>query len=122
MNLIPEELKIQRFPCPNCGQIVSSEVDTCKFCSMPLGADVKKTAIGKELDEKEKINLNRHKNMMVLGLGIFMFGIFLLTSIIVQSKYSNNINIDCLTPILIIAGIVIMAKGYIRYREEKRKL
>ena len=58
MKLIPDELKIQTFPCPNCGQIVSSEVDICKFCAVPLSADVKKGAIDKELNEQEKVNLS----------------------------------------------------------------
>jgi hypothetical protein len=121
MKLIPEELKRQTFPCPNCRQIVSSDVDTCKFCSTPLTSEMKQEAIDKELNEKEKVNLSWHKNIMITGLGILIFGIFILISSIVQLNYSEEGGFCCLGPISIIAGLIITAKGYIRYKEEKRR-
>jgi hypothetical protein len=122
MKLIPEDLKIQTFPCPNCGQIVSSEVDICKFCSTPLSSEMKQEAINKELNEQEKLNLSWHKNIMIIGIGILMFGLFLFISSIVQLNYSKEGGFCCLGPISIIAGLLITAKGYIRYREEKQRL
>jgi hypothetical protein len=122
MNLIPEELKIQTFPCPNCQQFISSEVDVCKFCSMPISSDIKSFAIGKELNKKRNINLNRQKNTFITGIASLVIGIFLIVSPIIQLQYSNGFNLSCLMPIFIIGGIIAIVKGLIGYREEKRKV
>ena len=122
MSFLPDELKTQTFPCPNCRQYISSEVDVCKFCSSPISSDIKQFAIGKELKEKIEINLNRHKNMLILGIVLLILGFFSILTPIIEVNYSNNVNINCLTPIFVIGGIVITIKSFIGYREEKRKL
>ncbi|CAN5813573.1 hypothetical protein BH24ACI1_BH24ACI1_23710 [soil metagenome] len=61
MSFLPDELKTQTFPCPNCQQYISSEIDVCKFCSTQITSDIKEFAIRKELEEKRQINLSRHK-------------------------------------------------------------
>lgn len=122
MSFLPDELKTQTFPCPNCRQYISSEVDVCKFCSMPIASDIKQFAIGKELKEKNEINLNRHRNMLILGIVLLILGFFSILTPIIEVNYSNNVNINCLTPIFVIGGIVITVKSFIDYREEKRKL
>lgn len=121
MSFLPEGLKTQTFPCPNCQQYISSEVPVCRFCSMPITEELKQAAIKKELNEKKIINLNWHKNTLALGLVLFGVGVFLLISTIIEIKYSNSVNINCLTPILIVAGIVTTIKGIMGYREEKLK-
>lgn len=124
MGFLPEELKSQTFPCPNCQQYISSEVNVCKFCFFSISDDLKQSAIEKELNEKKNIYLNRHKNTLILGITLFVIGIFLIITpvIFIGMRYSNNVNINCLTPIFIIAGVVIAVKGFVSYREEKRRL
>jgi len=47
MSFLPDELKPQTFPCPNCQQYISSEVDVCKFCLFSVTDDLKQFAIKK---------------------------------------------------------------------------
>lgn len=121
MNFLPDELKKQIFPCPNCKQYISSEVNACKFCSAQITPEMKEFAIQKEIDEKRQINLNRHKNYLILGIVLLVFGAFSMLTPIIQINYSSDVNINCLTPIFIIAGIVITVKSFLDYRNEKRK-
>ena len=121
MSFLPDELKTQTFPCPNCKQYISSEVNTCKFCSAQITPEMKEFAIQKEIDEKRQIGLNRHKNYLILGIVLLVLGIFSILTPIIQINYSSDVNINCLTPIFIIAGIVITVKSYLDYRNEKRK-
>ena len=74
------------------------------------------------MNEKKNINLNRHKNTLIFGVAFFVIGIFFIISPIIEMGYSENVNLNCLTPIFIIGGIVISVKGLIGYREEKRRL
>ncbi len=121
MSFLPEELKRQTFPCPNCRQYISSEVNVCKFCSFRITDDLKQNSIENELNEKKRINLNRHKNTLIIGVALLVIGGFFLISTIVEINYSDNVNFNCLTPFLIIAGLIIMVKGLTGYKKENRK-
>ena len=120
MSFLPEELKMQSFPCPNCRQFISSEANICKFCSTQITPKIREFAVAKEINEKKRINLNRHKNYLILGVILFGIGLFTLITPIIQINYSNNVNFNCLTPIFIMAGIVITIKSFLDYRREKK--
>lgn len=60
MSIIPDELKTQTFPCPNCGQKISSDVDECRFCAAALTSKLKETAILKELNERRRARIRNH--------------------------------------------------------------
>jgi len=120
MSFLPDELKIQSFPCPNCKQFISSEVDICKFCSFQITPEIREFAVGKEINEKKQLNLNRHKNYLILGITLFGIGLVTIITPIIEIKYSNIVNFNCLSPILIIAGIVITIKSFLDYRREKK--
>lgn len=119
MSFLPDELKTQTFPRPNCKQYISSEVDVCKFCSIQITDNLKQFSIENELKEKKRITLNRHKNTLIIGVGLLAVGIFFVISTIIEINFSNNVSFNCLTPILIIAGLIMMVKGYTGYRKEK---
>ncbi len=74
----------------------------------------------KESEEKKRINLSRHKNYLILGIVLLVIGIFSVITPIIEINYSNNVNFNCLTPIFIIAGIVITVKSFVDYRREKK--
>lgn len=120
MNFLPDELTIQSFPCPNCKKFISSEAKICKFCSFQITSEIRELAVTNELNEKKQINLNRHKNYLILGITLFGIGLVTIITPIIEIKYSNNVNFNCLTPILIIAGIVITIKSFLDYRREKK--
>ena len=121
MSFLPEELKRQTFPCPNCKQYISSEINVCKFCSLQITDDLKQSSIENELREKKTINLNRHKNTLIIGVALLVIGFFFLISTIVEINYSDNVSFNCLTPFLIIAGLIMIVKGLTGYRKEARK-
>lgn len=121
MSFLPDELKIQTFPCPNCKQYISSEVDVCKFCSTPIPNEIKQSAIDKENKEKKATFLKGHKNTIILGLGILAAGILFLFDIFIAFKLSyadNTQSINCLAPIFIIIGIGIIIVGLNKYLKE----
>jgi hypothetical protein len=121
MNIIPDELKTQTFPCPECGQIVSSEVDVCRFCSTKIDPELRASAIRRESDERKAARLRGHKTYIIGGSIVFAFGSFGLFIPLLES-YLNvpNINFSCWTPALLAGGAVVAIKGLIGYREEKR--
>jgi RNA polymerase subunit RPABC4/transcription elongation factor Spt4 len=120
MSFLPDELKTQTFPCPNCKQFISSETNVCKFCSAQITPEMREFAVAEEINEKKRINLNRHKNYLILGIVLLGIGLFTIITPIIQINYSNNVNFNCLTPIFIIAGIVITIESFLDYRREKK--
>src|SRR5262245_55592191 len=122
-NLIPDELKIQYFPCPNCDQVISSEVDACRFCGERIVPEVREQSVLKELGENRAARIRSHKNLFAIGVAFFVIGIFLFLSPIVQSYLRYRmINVNCLMPIFLIGGVVAAIKGFLGLREEKRRL
>lgn len=99
MSFLPDDLKMQSFPCPNCKQFISSEANVYKFCSTQITSDTRAFTLEKEVEEKRRINLNRHRNYLILGIGLLNLGIFSVIMPIIEINYSNNVNINCLTPI-----------------------
>ncbi len=84
MSFLPDELKTQAFSCPNCKEYISSESDVCKFCSTQITPEMRESAIQKEIDEKKQINLNRHKNYLILGIVLLVLGFLSILTPIIQ--------------------------------------
>lgn len=119
MSFLPDELKIQTFPCPNCKQYVSSENDKCKFCSEEITSDIKQNAIAQERDEKKNIYLDNQKNTLIIGIVVLIIGLtsFLYPVILIRWM---GMNFSCLFPLVII-GFIITIYGLLGYYREKRK-
>ena len=127
MSFLPDELKTQTFPCPNCKQYISEEVRICKFCSIPISSDVKQIAIGKEKNEKKNIYLKRHRNTLIVGIGMLIIGFYDIFFPIFSlgfsfKQYSNVVKVSCLSPILIILGFGTVIHSLIGYIREKRSI
>ena len=120
MSIIPDELKTQTFPCPSCGQFISSEVDSCKFCSAQITEETRQAAIQLEFGEKKKIVLGRQKNSVILGIVIFAAGVGLIFNPIIAANYGST-QVSCLSPILIPVGVVMIILGLVGYYKEKRR-
>lgn len=43
---------LQTFPCPNCNEIINSEMTECKFCKVPLDPEIARHAA----QTQEKVN------------------------------------------------------------------
>jgi len=62
------------FPCPNCGQMIYSDADTCRFCSATV--DRQAATVGAELQSRVNTACNQAK-LLRNGAGV-MWVFFLL--------------------------------------------
>lgn len=123
MGIIPDELKTQTFPCPGCGQIISSEVDVCRFCALNIDHALRELVIQKELDDRRNLRLRNHKIYAAIGFCVFVFGLIGVALPMLESyTNSRSINFSCMTPILVIGGLMAMAKGVLGYRRETQRI
>ena len=121
MGIIPDELKIQTFPCPGCGQFISSEVVVCKFCGTEITGDIRAAAILRENKERKKIFLGNQKQTIIIGavfLGAGLFNIIFHTFDLYVHTMGSRI--PCISPIVIIFGLVITIYGVLGYYREKK--
>ena len=119
MSIIPDELKTHTFPCPICGQFISSEVDECKFCSAHITEEIRQTAVQKELNEKKNIFLKNQKNSLVLGIVLAAIGVGLFWNPIISANWGST-RVPCLSPILIPLGIGVIILSLSGYYKDKR--
>ncbi len=119
MSIIPDELKTQTFPCPSCGQYISSEVDSCKFCSATITDEIKQMAIERESREKKNIFLKNQKNSLFLGIVLVGIGFALFLNPIISANW-GTVRVPCLSPILIPLGIGVIILSLMGYYKEKR--
>lgn len=119
MSIIPDELKTQTFPCPSCGQFISSDVVVCKFCSAQITEEIKDAAVKRELSEKKNIFLKNQKNSLILGIVMLVIGFGLFLNPIVSANW-GSIQVPCLSPILIPLGIGVIILSLSGYYKEKR--
>jgi hypothetical protein len=119
MSIIPDEFKTQTFPCPSCGQYISSEVDICKFCSATITDEIKQIAIEQESREKKNVFLKNQKNSLFLGIVLVVIGFALFLNPIISADY-GSVRVPCLSPILIPLGIGVIVLSVIGYFKEKR--
>src|SRR5215471_8084935 len=62
------------FPCPNCGQMIYSSAETCRFCSTPVDHEV--ASLGAELQTRVNTACN-HAKLLRNSAGV-MWIFFLL--------------------------------------------
>ena len=122
MSLIPDELKTQYFPCPNCGQTLTDEASVCRFCSFEIPDEVRSDQIQQEAKRNKNERLKGHKNMMAIGGAFFIAGVGMVALPFVDIFLGErSINASCCTPLVLMIGIVAFIKGYLGLRNEKRE-
>jgi hypothetical protein len=122
MSFLSDELKTQRFRCPNCLQIISELDKNCRFCSLQITDDIKIVGIKKEREEVKKAELSWHRNILIGGLVFFIIGVLMFASTVFSAYFSNAVNVSCLMPICLIGGVVATIKGWIGYNKTKKEL
>lgn len=119
MSIIPDELKTQTFPCPNCGQFISSDADVCRFCNVQISEEIRQAAIQQELNEKKNIFLRNQKNSLIMGIVMVAIGFGLFLNPIISAHWGST-EVPCLSPILIPLGLGVIILSVIGYYKEKR--
>jgi hypothetical protein len=121
VGLIPDELKTRYFPCPNCGQTLTDEVETCKYCSFEISEDVRNYEIAQEVKRNKDARLRGHKNVMIVGAVFFVAGLGMIGMTLMDvALQERSINFSCFTPFVLIGGLGAIIKGCVDYRREKR--
>lgn len=119
MSIIPDDLKMQTFPCPSCGQFISSDVTVCRFCSAQITEEVRQAAVQRELGEKKNIFLRNQKNSLITGIVMVAIGFGLFLNPIISARWGST-EVPCLSPILIPLGLGVIILSIIGYYKEKR--
>jgi len=57
VGLIPDELKIQVFPCPSCGHFINDELDRCPFCSKKISYAARAHSVAGIQAEKRALSI-----------------------------------------------------------------
>ncbi len=122
MSLIPAELKTQYFPCPNCGQTLTDNVETCRYCAFEISESVRLYEIEQEARRNKDARLRSHKNMMIIGAVFFAAGLGMIGLTVMDvALQERSINFSCFTPFVLLGGLGAMIKGFVDYRREKRE-
>jgi hypothetical protein len=123
MGIIPDELKRETFPCPTCGQIISTDAESCRFCSLEITEARKAVSVSNELRERSLVRLRNHKFYMGAGVAVFGAGLFTLLSPVLGSMMgSGAVTFSCWTPLLIFGGLGAFIMGLSGYFREKSYL
>lgn len=121
MSFLPDDLKTQTFPCPNCKQFISTDSENCRFCSIAISEEIKNAGLEQERKEKKQIALTSQKSTIILGaifLGLSLVSVFVP---IISVTYTEIGTFSCLTPILFLLGLAATIYGVVGYFKEKIK-
>jgi len=112
VSLIPAELKTRYFPCPNCGQTLTDEAESCKYCSFTISEDVRLYEVEQEAKRNKEARLKSHKNMMIVGAVFFVAGLGMIGMTLMDvALQERSINFSCFTPFVLVGGLGAMIKG-----------
>ena len=122
MSIITDELRIQRFPCPFCGKVISSEEDTCPYCNTAINDANRYAAIREQANTDRTKRLKVAKNQIAIGIVVTFCGLVLFVKPLIESALGYPaVTMSCLMPLVLIIGAVILIKGYFEFREESRR-
>ncbi|MDQ6788504.1 MAG: hypothetical protein M3033_17000 [Acidobacteriota bacterium] len=79
MSFLGQEETIDVFQCQNCNHFNSSKMEKCGKCSMSFSAEQKQSAIEKTKLETKQHNIKYYKNILIIGMLMFLGGGALIT-------------------------------------------
>ncbi|MCD2492402.1 zinc ribbon domain-containing protein [Lacrimispora sp. NSJ-141] len=86
--------------CPECGQNISDKASKCPMCGYPLKADPMEersdssTIMGAGTVEKSDIKKKSHKNMMIIGVIVFIVVLVGITAVVLYSRQMSGDNLS----------------------------
>ena len=118
LSLNDDEIKV--FRCPNCKQFISTKSDNCRFCSLPITDEIKLKEVDLQEKDDKVFRINIHKNMLYLGIGVFLLGGYLLFSSIFSVFYTNEGRFFIWSPIITLVGLGQIIYGLYGIYQEKK--
>ncbi len=113
----------QSFKCPSCRQYISNQVDSCRFCFVPLSDEIKEQSIEQELDESRRYRFKSNKTIFYTGIGIFALGAFFLLGSLASIFLTGEGRFFIWSPIVALFGlgqIIIGSLGMLEERKRKK--
>ncbi len=106
--------------CPYCAKYISSDATFCKHCSEPISAEMLQAGIEKETENIRQVQIKFYRNSLAIGIVLLIAGagLFFLNFL---SARTGSLNIECLSPILVIAGIGQVLYSLNGLYKERRK-
>lgn len=120
MSILNQEDEFNVFPCPGCRRPISSNVDTCKYCNLPISAEMQREAIEGFQEENRSHDVEFHRNIFLVGVVILLVGVGLLTMSVVNLSAGTG-GFFIWSPILTVLGIGQSIYGLIGMRKAKRR-
>ncbi len=111
----------QPLKCPSCGQYISNQVNSCRFCNALITDELKAQALKEEFEENRKYRLKSHKMFVYSGLGTMALGILLLLVSLFTIFFTNGGRFFIWSPVLIILGVAQMVYGSFGMFEERKQ-
>ena len=62
MSLSLKESEVKVFRCPNCKQFISTNADSCRFCSFVITEETKREEVNSQEKEDKGFRINTEKN------------------------------------------------------------
>ena len=97
--------KHEVFRCPGCREFISTRVNECRFCSIPITDEIKLRESNRQANEDRAFRINNQKKWLYGGIGVFALGVLLLGASIFTVLYSQNGRIFIWSPVLILVGL-----------------
>lgn len=111
MNLLPDELKLQTFTCPNCKQYISISTEFCKICALAVTDEMRIEGIEREM--KNEIVVKDYKNVRILGIVILALGIMAIFTNLVFALSSKQYFFEGQLFFYMIIACLIIGSGLI---------
>lgn len=110
------------FRCPQCTQFISSMVEVCRFCQLPITPEIKAAGAAAVFNENKEYRVEFYKKVVYVGLGMFAGGLALIGFFVASMMTQGEGTFFYIGPILAVAGlgqILVGLNGI--YREKRSK-
>ena len=123
MSLLGQEDDSTVFRCPRCSQFISSQLDACRFCDLPITEEMKDASAAAVFEENKTYRIGFHKNILILGVVLFAVGFLMLGSFALSMLVKGEGSFFYISPLLVLAGLgqIILGLHGI-YKEKRSKL
>jgi len=116
--------KIETLQCPNCGKYISSDAAACRFCSIPITAEMMQAGVEKETEEIRKFQIDFYKTTLASGAITLFIGGGLLFFSIVSVLFLPEGRFFLWSPVITLLGIgqiIYSLNGFYKERRRKKK-
>lgn len=109
------------FRCPNCTKFISTAVDTCRFCSIPVTDEIKRKGVSEQEGEDRGFRVNVQKKFFYSGIGVFALGLVLLAYSLFSIYFTSEGVFFLWSPVITLVGLGQIVYGLIGIYGEKKK-